>query len=247
MIIQHALFLILNLLLLACSTVTEEKTIDDSQAMKGKLLIQDGAWCWFSDPRAVYHRGAKEQVYFGYISSSGDVCIGSKDLESEQLNQFVLHDTLEIDDHNVPSILVLPNGKLLAFYNEHNGNVYLRKSANSEDISSWEGSRIVARETEYYNYCYTNPVQLKEENGRIYLIGRKVGPTRSFDNWWQYMKYSDDEGQPWSDDIVLLDNEGRKNPPYLKPPKYALLLWMSGVYRHYTEYETDIKMTKVAY
>ncbi|GJM29221.1 MAG: hypothetical protein DHS20C17_18560 [Cyclobacteriaceae bacterium] len=202
--------------MLACSTVTEEKTIDNSGAMKGELLIQDGAWCWFSDPRAVYHRGTKEQIYFGYINGSGDVCIGSKDLESEQLNQFVLHDTLEVDDHNVPSILVLPNGKLLAFYNEHNGNVYLRKSANSEDISSWEGSRIVARETEHYNYCYSNPVQLKEENGRIYLIGRKVGPTRSFDNWWQYMKYSDDEGQTWSDDIVLLDNEGRKNPPYLK-------------------------------
>ena len=216
MIIRHALFLILNLLMLACSTVTEEKIVDDSRSMKGELLIQDGAWCWFSDPRAVYHHGTREQIYFGYINSSGDVCIGSKDLESEQLNQFVLHDTLEIDDHNVPSILVLPSGKLMAFYNEHNGNVYLRKSANSEDISSWDGSQIVARETEQYNYCYTNPVQLKEENGRIYLIGRKVGPTRSFDNWWQYMKYSDDEGQTWSDDIVLLDNEGRKNPPYLK-------------------------------
>ena len=137
MIIRPALFLILNLLLLACS-VTEEKTIDHSRAIEGELLIQDGAWCWFSDPRAVYHHGAKEQIYFGYINSRGDVCIGSKDLESEQLNQFVLHDTLEIDDHNVPSILVLPNGKLLAFYNEHNGNVYLRQSANSEDISSWE-------------------------------------------------------------------------------------------------------------
>ena len=158
MIIRHALFLMLNLLLLACSTVTEERTIDDLRAIKEELLIQDGAWCWFSDPRAVYHRGAKEQIYFGYINSSGDVCIGSKDLESEQLNLFVLHDTLEIDDHNVPSILVLPNGKLLAFYNEHNGNVYLRQSTNSEDISSWEGSRIVARETEHYNYCYTNPL-----------------------------------------------------------------------------------------
>ena len=202
--------------MLACSTVTEEKTIEDSHQMKQQLLVEDGAWCWFSDPRAVYYHGNKEQIFFGYINSSGDVCIGSKDLESEQQNQFVLHDTLEIDDHNVPSILVLPDGKLLAFYNEHNGNIYSRKSANSEDIGSWEASRIVARETENYNYCYTNPVQLQEENGRIYLIGRKVGPTRSFDHWWQYLKYSDDEGQTWSEDIVLLDNEGRKNPPYLK-------------------------------
>jgi len=216
MIIRQALFLILNILLLACSPVTEDKPVDDSPDVKGELLTRDGAWCWFSDPRAVYYRGGKEQIYFGYINSIGDVCIGSKDLESRQLKQFVLHDTLEVDDHNVPSILMLPDGKLLAFYTEHNGNVYLRKSANQEDISSWEEARIIASETEHYNYCYSNPVQLTEEKGRIYLIGRKVGPTRSFDNWWQYMKYSDDEGQTWSDDIVLLDNQGRKNPPYLK-------------------------------
>ena len=30
------------------------------------------------------------------------------------------------------------------------------------------------------------------------------------------MKYSDDDGKTWNDDIILLDNEGRKNPPYLK-------------------------------
>jgi hypothetical protein len=181
-----------------------------------ELLVADGAWCWFSDPRAIYHRGERERVYFGYINRRGDVCIGSKDLASGRIESFTLHDSLQIDDHNVPSILILPDGRLLTFYNEHNGHVFMRKCKNPEDISAWEDEQIVCRKSAEYNYTYTNPVQLGDENGRIYLIGRKVGPSRSFEHWWQYFKYSEDEGQTWSDDIILLDNEGRVNPPYLK-------------------------------
>ena len=180
------------------------------------MLSQDGAWCWFSDPRAVYHKGEKEQIYFGYLNSQGDVLIGVKNLQTGTISNFVLHDTLEIDDHNVPTILILPDARLMVFYNEHNGNVFMRKSKFPEDIQAWEEETIVCRESDQYRYCYSNPVMLQKENNRIYLIGRKVGPTASFEHWWHYLKYSDDEGKSWSDEIILLDNEGRKNPPYLK-------------------------------
>lgn len=194
--------------------------VDNLQAQQPsgdyELLVADGAWCWFSDPRAIYHRGQNERVYFGFINRRGDVCVGSKDLDAGRVESFILHDSLQIDDHNVPSILILPDGRLLTFYNEHNGHVFMRKSKNPEDISAWEDEKIVCRKSAEYNYTYTNPVQLRDEGGRIYLIGRKVGPSRSFEHWWQYFKYSDDEGRTWSDDFILLDNEGRVNPPYLK-------------------------------
>lgn len=213
----RAIIILLPILcLFACTNTNSDKDLNSEIKFNSKLLTEDGAWCWFSDPRAIYHHGEKQKFYFGFINSQGDVCVGSQDLRSEATRTFVLHDTLEIDDHNVPSFLILPSGKLLAFYNEHNGNVYVRKSVRSEDISAWEETQIIASETEKYNYCYTNPVRLAEESGRIYIVGRKVGPTRSFEQWWQYMKYSDDDGKTWSDDIVLLDNGGRKNPPYLK-------------------------------
>ena len=140
----------------ACMPSDRERITDGTTTIESKLLVDDGAWCWFSDPRAVYHNGKKEQIYFGYINSMGDVCIGSKELKSEKIEMAVLHDTLEVDDHNVPSILLQPDGKLLAFYNEHNGNVYLRKSVYSEDIGSWEKPVIICKESEQYNYCYTN-------------------------------------------------------------------------------------------
>jgi len=204
-------------LLLGCDTsVEKEKYTDQAPIQQSDNLVEDGVWCWFSDPRAIYHKGEKRQMYFGYINQRGDVCIGAKGFDSGKSDAFILHDSLEIDDHNVPSILVLPSGQLLAFYNEHNGNVFLRKSVHPEDVSAWHEEQIIAQETDDYNYTYTNPVRLEDEKGRIYVIGRKVGPTRSFEHWWPYMKYSDDEGTTWSEDIILLDNQGRKNPPYLK-------------------------------
>ncbi|PHN06772.1 BNR-4 repeat-containing protein [Flavilitoribacter nigricans] len=201
----------------SCIAPTEENSDPvTTEANRIETLTDDGVWCWFSDPRAIYHQGQKEQIYFGTITSGGDVVIGAKDLASGMVSSFILHDSLEVDDHNVPAILILPNGHLLAFYNEHNGDVFMRRSSRPEDISAWEPERVICQSTETYRYTYTNPVQLSGENGRIYLIGRKVGPTRSFEHWWQYIKYSDDEGQNWSEEVILLDNEGRKNPPYLK-------------------------------
>lgn len=179
-------------------------------------LSTDGAWCWFSDPRAIYYKGKKEQIYFGHINSRGDVLIGVKDIRTGAVHEFVLHDSLEIDDHNVPTILILPDARLMVFYNEHNGNVFMRKSRISESIDSWEDERVVCRESAEFRYCYSNPIMLEGENNRIYLVGRKVGPTSSFEHWWHYLKYSNDEGKSWSDELILLDNQGRKNPPYLK-------------------------------
>ena len=36
----------------------------------------DGAWCWFSDPRAVYHDG---RVYAGWMTADGSVQVGAWD------------------------------------------------------------------------------------------------------------------------------------------------------------------------
>src|SRR5690606_26503522 len=83
-------------------------------------VTDDAAWCWFSDPRAIYHKGQYEKVYYGYINSKGDVKVNSYDLQTGEEEEFILHPELQIDDHNVPTFLFLPDGKLLTFYNHHN-------------------------------------------------------------------------------------------------------------------------------
>jgi len=57
------------------------------------------------------------------------------------------------------------------------------------------------------------------------------------------------DGQ-WTTSLITAHSSANNVRPYMvynAPPKYALLLWMSGVYRHYTEYETDLKIAKLPY
>lgn len=180
-----------------------------------ETVAADGAWCWFSDPRARYYKGNREQVYYGYISHRGDVMISSKNIKTDEIDDFVLHEELQIDDHNVPSILILPDKRLLVFYTEHNGRVFMRKSRYAENIREWE-PEIVLMDDPVFKFTYTNPVLLAGENNRIYLFGRTVKRGGDFRDWYQYFIYSDDLGKTWSPRFVYLDNGGRNNPTYLK-------------------------------
>src|SRR5690606_22461920 len=180
-----------------------------------EMAAANGAWCWFSDPRALYFKGDREQVYYGYISHQGDVMISSRDMQTSEVEEAVLHRELQIDDRNAPTILVLPNKQLLAFYNEHNGRVFMRKSRHPEDIREWE-EEVVLLDDPVFKFTYTNPVMLAGENNRIYVFGRAVRKGGDFSDWYQYFMYSDDLGETWSPRTVYLDNEGRNNPTYLK-------------------------------
>ena len=171
-------------------------------------VAEDAAWCWFSDPRAVYHKGRQKRIYFSYITSKGDVVISAREQENGKTEKYVLHARLEIDDHNVPSILVLPDGRLLVFYTEHNGRFFMRRSKNPEDISEWEEEIVLPfgdRTT------YSHPVMLSEEKNRIYLFWRGS-------DWRPSFSYSDDSGSTWAAPQALIAGEGLENAdrPYLK-------------------------------
>lgn len=175
-------------------------------------LSEDGAWSWFSDPRAVYDKNeGREQIYFGFINSKGDVVIGQKDLNRDELHTFVLHEKLQIDDHNVPSILILPDKRLLVFYTEHNGRFFMRRSKRAGDIREWEEEQVIAFGGN--KITYSHPVMLEGEDNRIYMFWRGS-------DWQQALAYSDDFGESWSDAQVLISSRNEKgkarNRPYLK-------------------------------
>jgi len=172
-----------------------------------EIVAKDAAWCWFSDPRAVYHKGNKEQIYFAYINSKGDVVISSRESKTKQTRHYTLHSALQVDDHNVPSILFLPDGRLLTFYTEHNGRFFMRKSKNPEDITQWEEERVIPFGGN--RITYSHPVMLKEESNRIYMFWRGS-------DWRPSMSFSDDLGQTWSTTQALIESKGAKNRPYLK-------------------------------
>lgn len=204
----------LVLLAIALSVVSHTFAQSNTQY---QVEAADGAWCWFSDPRAVYHKGAHEKIYYSYINSQGDVVISARDLKkSSGVQTFVLHEKLQIDDHNVPSILFLPDGKILTFYTEHNGRFFMRKSLRPEDISAWEEERTISFGLADRMFCYSHPAMLSEEDNRIYMFFRAVTPRVSHTGWGQYYSYSDDQGTTWTKGTYLLDTKAINNPPYLK-------------------------------
>ncbi|MDR2915911.1 MAG: BNR repeat-containing protein [Tannerella sp.] len=185
---------------------------------KYPVVAEDASWCWFSDPRAIYRKSKKEAVYFGYINSKGDVMIKSYDLKTKEADEFTLHRELQRDDHNVPSLLFLPDGKLLAFYGHHNRNIFMRKSKAAENIREWEDEIILLKEDNKNRYCYVNPVMLSEENNRIYLFGRNIvkNTKGTYTDTRTYCIYSDDLGKTWSEELNILDNLGMNSRQYIK-------------------------------
>lgn len=209
-------FILVALLFLAMNAGAQHTT---TLSKSPQLLAEDAAWCWFADPRAVYHKGEQERIYYGYINSKGDVMIGARDQKTGKTETFNLHPELQIDDHNVPSILFLPDGKLLAFYTHHNGKFFTRKSKRAEDITEWEEERILEFGPGKKLICYSHPVMLAEENNRIYMFFRSryvTGKKATFKDWYQMMSYSDDLGQTWTDAQRVMDSYDVDNPVYMK-------------------------------
>lgn len=177
-----------------------EKKVKGNSSDQYKSMISNGAWCWFSDPRAIYYEGKYKRTYAGWIDNLGDVYIGYYDHDTQQIETALIYDDLEIDDHNNPSILFDENGRLLVFFNMHMKGeqpLFLVKSTEPENIDGWGVVKELhlndpsLKDMGSMNHTYTNPVKLSGENGRIYLFWRGVDGKPSF-------SFSDDNGESWS-------------------------------------------------
>lgn len=170
----------------------------------------DGAWCWFSDPRAVYRKGT---IYAGWMTSDGSVQIGAMDAASGSVRITTLAEKFEVDDHDNPALLFLPDGRLAAFYSLHaKGDMRMRVAKQAEDIREWTPERSLGFEgTGSQGVTYANPVLLGEENNTIYLFWRGSDFKPAF-------SVSKDLGETWSKPRTLLRGSaaGADNRPYVK-------------------------------
>jgi hypothetical protein len=139
-------------------------------------IAADGAWCWFGDPRAVYHAGQRKRTYVGWVTRAGDIRIGALDHETGDLESATLHEKLNPDDHANPSLLVRPDGRIMVFYTAHSlADVPMRVvvSERPEDIRAWQAPvEIRANAAGRGVFCYPNPVQLSAESHRLFLFWR---------------------------------------------------------------------------
>ena len=145
------------------------------------VLKRNGGWCWYQDERAIVI-GSK--LIFGSVagtsrdgSERGDVQVTSYDLDSGRAAGFTLAEKFQSDDHDVPALLELPDGRVLASFMTHGGSgtsadtrsMYWRISARAGDVSAW----TPVRSTDVSgSISYSNLFRLGAEGGRIYNFHR---------------------------------------------------------------------------
>lgn len=178
-----------------------------------QVITRDGAWCWFSDPRAIYVDG---RMFGGFVDKQGSIWAFSYDPSTQESRQCRLYEKLNYDDHANPSIMALPDKRLVLFFSAHGGTknspMYYRISKRPADISEWEEVRDINPKMEgNLGICYSNPCQLSAEGNRIYLFfrGRDFKPT---------CVYTDDL-KTWSPPINMVRNDagfGSYGRPYTK-------------------------------
>lgn len=155
------------------------------------VLNPDGAWCWFQDERALVYDGKLSVASMG---RTGDVQVTTWDFRKGLVGIATLHPKFQIDDHNVPGMLIRHDGRLMAFYTEHGGpknnNPMLwRITTRPRDASQWEPEQSF-RAGATAGFSYANPFQLSAERNRIYLFWRAI----DFNPTWSA---SDDDGKTW--------------------------------------------------
>lgn len=172
----------------------------------------DGAWCWFSEPRAIQLQG---DVYAGWVTAAGDIAVGRRRSADRLAETSTLHERFERDDHDHPALLALPDGRIAAFYSLHaRGDMHLRVTTAPDSIAAWGPERELgfsAPDRGRRGTTYANPVLLAGENNALFLVWRG-------DDFKPTLAISRDLGRTWSTPRTLIARRGSDdtNRPYLK-------------------------------
>ena len=154
-------------------------TAQQAETFSGSVVADEGAWCWFADPRAIHYKsadGAIDAAYIGYIDVHGAIKASQVDFKAsaEGVQQDVLvRSRFQPDDHNNPTFLVLPDERVMIFYARHTDEprFYYRISTKKGDITALgeEHEIKVANNT-----TYPSPFILSDDPEHIYLCWRGI-------------------------------------------------------------------------
>lgn len=179
-------------------------------------LTEDGAWCWFSDPRAIL---ADDYVFTGWVKADGTVEAARLNTNSQRVRTSELYFRLEKDDHNNPAFVFTQSGKLLAMYTRHSKkDLFINVLENYRTHFEFGKPQLIhpiskeqlnkfPRET----ITYANPFRLKAENNILYCFGRWTG-------FKPNLMSSTNGGATWTHGKVFITNYpfDKNNRPYVK-------------------------------
>ncbi|MNI06551.1 hypothetical protein D3C73_595370 [compost metagenome] len=183
-------------------------------------FTQDGAWCFFADPRAVHFAGKHNRTYVGWLTGQGDVMIGAYDHRDGTTSCVLIKSSLQQDDHANPSLYFPEDGLATIFYSAHNGaTMYYRSMEIAEDITSFGREQQLPDNTSgKHGYTYPNPIHVDKEQ-QLYLFWRGGNFKPNFST------RSDSTGGDWSSPQTLILGDGAR--PYIKYAGDGDTIWFA--------------------
>lgn len=174
-------------------------------------MTPNGAWSWCSDPRT-FVRGPR--VFAGWVTSEGDVQIGSVDVSNGHRVIVDLAPRYEPDDHDNPAFVETSDARWTAFYSKHAGyeGTHYRVSVDPGAIGRWRTQAAVGTNTPGSGGAtYAHAFAVPGETDRFLLFwrGGDWKPTYSVGT------YSPETASwTWSDARTLITHPGER--PYAK-------------------------------
>ncbi|MBQ8968463.1 MAG: BNR repeat-containing protein [Bacteroidaceae bacterium] len=143
---------------------------------KSNVVAQEGAWCWFADPRALHYEntaGTINATYLGYIDVHGNVMATQYDWLTGRKTDVLVRSYFQPDDHNNPTFLVLPDERVMIFYTRHTDEprIWYRISRRPGDITALGEEKYL---TTVNNTTYPSPFILTDDPTHIYLCWRGI-------------------------------------------------------------------------
>ncbi|HUI93859.1 MAG TPA: BNR-4 repeat-containing protein [Chitinivibrionales bacterium] len=173
-------------------------------------ITDNGMWTWYGEPKAVYYEGTHRRTYIGWNTniSSGAQYVGYYDHDTKTTASVELPRHYPADDHNHPSVIVRPDGRIMIFHTGHDGkeiSEYISKQP--EDISALDTFTVTIEDW----CCYPDVSFLSKEGtqGRYYLFFRDSLQEPHF-------RTSDDWGKTWAKEQWLYTNNPHGYKPYFK-------------------------------
>ena len=140
------------------------------------VVADEGAWCWFADPRAVHYENALGTInatYIGYIDVHGNVKATQYDWVKQRKTDVLIRSYFQPDDHNNPTFIVLPDERVMIFYTRHTDEpkIWYRISKKPGDITQLGDEKYLATAN---NTTYPSPFILSDDPQHIYLCWRGI-------------------------------------------------------------------------
>ncbi len=149
-------------------------------------------WFWWTAPHVVSDSG---KVFWGYTTNDGFMGVSSYDEETEDIQRTLLEKAYTQTDARGAAVTVLKDKRVMVAYATSESaqkQIHIRISDKPLDVESF------TKDVSITTPNVASFTQIVESNGTYYVFFRTNG-----NGSWAYVK-SSDEGETWSNPIVLI-------------------------------------------